>query len=107
MERKKRKSTKGQVISKKADKTVVVIVERKFAHPKFKKVVVSSKKFLVDDSNNLAKVGDFVVIEETRPISKRKYHRIVSVVGQAKVHNKELPKMKALKEEKESDTATV
>lgn len=62
----------GTVVSDKNDKTVVVLVERRFTHPLFKKTVRRSKKYKAHDENNLCKVGDLVSIEETRPISKDK-----------------------------------
>ncbi|KQT60229.1 MULTISPECIES: 30S ribosomal protein S17 [unclassified Aureimonas] len=62
----------GTVVSDKNDKTVVVLVERRFTHPLFKKTVRRSKKYKAHDEGNLCKVGDVVSIEETRPISKDK-----------------------------------
>ncbi len=62
----------GTVVSDKNDKTVVVLVERRFTHPLFKKTVRRSKKYKAHDDMNLCKVGDQVSIEETRPISKDK-----------------------------------
>jgi small subunit ribosomal protein S17 len=75
-----RKERVGQVISNKMGKTIVVRVERRFPHPRFKKVVTGYKKFYAHDEKNEAKVGDRVRIEETRPISKLKRWRLVSVV---------------------------
>ena len=62
------------------NKTIVVRVERRFQHPKFKKVVTSFKKFYAHDEKNEAKVGDVVLIAETRPLSKTKSWRLVQVV---------------------------
>ena len=62
----------GTVLSDKNEKTVVVLVERRFTHPLFKKTVRRSKKYKAHDENNQCKVGDVVSIEETRPISKDK-----------------------------------
>lgn len=75
-----RKERTGEVISDKMDKTIVVRVERRFQHPKFKKVVTSFKKFYAHDEKNEAKVGDVVLIAETRPLSKTKSWRLVQVV---------------------------
>jgi small subunit ribosomal protein S17 len=75
-----RKERTGEVISDKMDKTIVVRVERRFQHPKFKKVVTSFKKFYAHDEKNEAKVGDVVLITETRPLSKSKSWRLVQVV---------------------------
>ena len=75
-----RKQRTGEVISDKMDKTIVVRVERRFQHPRFKKVVTSFKKFYAHDEKNEAKVGDVVLIAETRPLSKTKSWRLVQVV---------------------------
>jgi small subunit ribosomal protein S17 len=75
-----RKDRVGEVISNKMAKTIVVRVERRFAHPKFKKVVTGYKKFYAHDEKSEARVGDRVRIEETRPISKTKRWRLVEVV---------------------------
>ncbi len=78
-----RKERVGEVISNKMNKTIVVRVERRFPHPKFKKVVTGYKKFYAHDEKNEAKVGDRVRIEETRPLSKTKRWRLVEVVERA------------------------
>lgn len=78
-----RKERVGEVISNKMGKTIVVRVERRFPHPRFKKVVTGYKKFYAHDEKNEAKVGDRVCIEETRPISKLKRWRLVAVVEKA------------------------
>ncbi len=75
-----RKERIGEVISTKMAKTIIVRVERRFAHPRFKKVVTGYKKFYAHDEKSEAKVGDRVKIEETRPLSKTKRWRLVSVV---------------------------
>jgi small subunit ribosomal protein S17 len=78
-----RKERLGRVISDKMDKTIVVSVERRFPHPRFKKVVRSFKKFYAHDEKNEAKAGDLVVIEETRPTSKLKRWRLTQVIERA------------------------
>ncbi len=75
-----RKERLGEVISNKMAKTIIVQVERRYAHPKFKKVVTGYKKFYAHDEKGQAKVGDKVRIEETRPLSKSKRWRLVEVV---------------------------
>ena len=75
-----RKERVGEVISNKMAKTIIVRVERRFAHPRFKKVVTGYKKFYAHDEKSEAKVGDRVRIEETRPLSKTKRWRLVEVV---------------------------
>ncbi len=62
----------GTVVSDKNDKTVVVVVERRFMHPLLKKVIRRSKKYHAHDEGNAFKIGDSVRIQECRPISKNK-----------------------------------
>ena len=76
----KRKTQMGLVVSNKMDKTVVVKVERKFIHPKFKKVVKSSRKYSVHDEKNECCPGDFISIRETRPLSKTKRWRLIEII---------------------------
>ena len=78
-----RKERVGEVISAKMNKTIVVEVQRRFAHPVFKKVVTEFKKFYVHDEKSEAKSGDRVRIVETRPLSKLKRWRLVEVVDRA------------------------
>ena len=75
-----RKERVGEVIANKMAKTITVRVERRFPHPKFKKVVTGYKKFYAHDEKSEAKVGDRVRIQETRPLSKTKRWRLVEVV---------------------------
>jgi small subunit ribosomal protein S17 len=82
-ERGRRKERVGEVVSNKMAKTIVVRVERRFAHPRFKKVVTAYKKFYAHDEQGAAKPGDRVRIEETRPLSKLKRWRLVEVVTRA------------------------
>jgi len=70
----------GTVVSDANDKTVTVLVERRFMHPMVKKVVRRSKKYRAHDENNTFKVGDIVRIEECRPISKNKSWTVISDV---------------------------
>ena len=75
-----RKERVGDVISNKMAKTIVVRVQRRFPHPRFKKVVTAYSKFYAHDEKAEAKVGDKVRIEETRPLSRLKRWRLVAVV---------------------------
>ena len=75
-----RKERVGDVISNKMAKTIVVRVQRRFPHPRFKKVVTAYSKFYAHDEKAEAKVGDKVRIEETRPLSKLNRWRLGSVV---------------------------
>src|SRR5256884_8151934 len=79
-DRGKRKERTGEVISNKMAKTIIVRVERRFPHPKYKKVVTGYKKLYAHDEKGEAKVGDRVRIEETRPLSKTKRWRLMEVV---------------------------
>jgi small subunit ribosomal protein S17 len=79
----KRKERVGEVIANKMAKTIVVRVERRFAHPKYKKVVTGYKKLYAHDEKGEAQVGDRVRLEETRPFSKTKRWRLVAVVARA------------------------
>jgi small subunit ribosomal protein S17 len=67
----------GAVVSDANDKTITVLVERRFMHPMVKKVVRRSKKYRANDENNNFKVGDVVRIEECRPISKNKSWKVI------------------------------
>jgi small subunit ribosomal protein S17 len=80
VDRGNRKERVGEVISNKMSKTIVVRVERRFPHPKYKKVVTGFKKFYAHDEKSEAKMGDRVRIVETRPLSKTKCWRLVEVV---------------------------
>lgn len=84
MERNSRKVFAGVVVSTKMNKTIVVEVERKYLHPLYKKQVISHKKYHVHDEKQEAKVGDFVRIIETRPISKTKFYRLQKITVKAK-----------------------
>ncbi len=75
-----RKERLGKVLSNKMTKTIVVSVERRYPHPKYKKVVTAYSKFYAHDEKSEAKVGDLVLIEETRPLSKLKRWRLTEVV---------------------------
>ena len=76
----KKKTMTGFVISNKMDKTIVVRVERRFSHPVFKKVVKTTKKYKVHDEKNECLEGDFVLIQETRPLSKQKRWRLLNII---------------------------
>ncbi len=70
----------GVVISDKMDKTIVVSVERIKRHPKYKKRYKESRKFKVHDEKNEAKVGDKIIFEECRPISKEKRWMLARII---------------------------
>ena len=72
-----KKQLKGKVIRDKNEKTVVVLVKRRYAHPFFKKVITSSKKYHAHDENNKFKIGDNVKIIESIPYSKKKRWKVI------------------------------
>jgi len=74
----------GRVVSDKMDKTVTVLVERRVAHPLYKKYVRRSTKLHVHDENNECRVGDIIAITAMRPLSKTKAWRLVNVVERAR-----------------------
>jgi small subunit ribosomal protein S17 len=75
-----RKERTGRVLSAKMAKTIVVEVQRRFAHPRYKKVITAYAKFYAHDEKSEAKVGDLVMIQETRPLSKLKRWRLTKVL---------------------------
>ena len=82
--RNNRRTKIGVVVSDKMDKTCVVAVVSNVKHPLYKKVVKVTKKFKVHDENETCKVGDYVEIMETRPISKTTHFRVLRIVERAK-----------------------
>lgn len=73
-----RRILEGKVVSDKMDKTITVMVERRFMHPVYKKYVKRTDKYAAHDENNAFKSGDKVQIQECRPISKRKTWRVIT-----------------------------
>ena len=82
-ERNLRKTRTGKVISNKMDKTIVVAVQDNVKHPLYNKIVKRTYKLKAHDENNEAKIGDKVVIMETRPLSATKRFRLVEIVEKA------------------------
>lgn len=78
-----RKTKVGRVVSDRMDKTIVVSVERLTRHRLYKRVMKASTKFAAHDEQNEAKIGDTVLIEESRPLSATKRWRLVSVLSRA------------------------
>jgi small subunit ribosomal protein S17 len=83
-QRGRRKVKIGKVVSNKAEKTIVVAVERQVAHPLYKKYFKKTKKFMAHDEQNVCGEGDIVRIMETRPLSARKRWRLVEIIEKAK-----------------------
>ena len=83
-ERNLRKTVVGKVVSDKMDKTIVVAGEDSVKHPLYNKIVKRTIKFKAHDENNEAGIGDRVKIMETRPLSKDKRWRLVTIIEKAK-----------------------
>ena len=79
-ERGNRKERVGEVLASKMAKTIIVRVERRFPHPRYKKVVTAYSKFYAHDEKGEARPGDRVRIVETRPLSKIKRWRLVEII---------------------------
>ena len=77
------KTREGVVVSDKMTKTRVVRIERVYRHPRYERVITRSKRLKAHDETNASKVGDRVLIEETRPLSKEKRWRIRQVLASA------------------------
>ncbi|OGC23243.1 30S ribosomal protein S17 [candidate division WOR-1 bacterium RIFOXYB2_FULL_42_35] len=99
-----RKTKQGVVVSNKMEKTVVVLVERKFPHPFYGKIVSAKTKFKAHDEKNECQIGDVVEISETRPISRDKRWRITKIMGKTVIKKQHLPK--TTKKEESGDSAT-
>ena len=84
MERNLRKTRIGKVVSDKMDKTIVVAVENHVKHPLYGKIVKKTYKLKAHDENNECVIGDTVKVMETRPLSKDKRWRLVSIVEKAR-----------------------
>ncbi len=94
------KTLTGRVSSDKADKTIVVKVSARKTHPLYRKQYTVTTKFMAHDEKNEAKIGDLVVIAETRPISARKRFALSEIVERAGIeHVDEVPEILAPKVE--------
>jgi len=80
---KTKKVKQGSVISNKMDKSIVVLVERKVRHKLYGKYITRSVKYMAHDSSNDCNIGDTVLIEECRPLSKNKRWRVRSIIERA------------------------
>ncbi len=79
-----RKILEGRVVSNKADKTIVVRIERHVQHPLYKKYYKKSKKVMAHDENNECRIGDLVRVAESRPLSRRKRWILKDIIERAK-----------------------
>ncbi|HPD01950.1 MAG TPA: 30S ribosomal protein S17 [Eubacteriales bacterium] len=84
MERNLRKTKTGIVVSDKMDKTIVLVIEERVKHPLYKKIVKRTKRLKAHDESNAAGIGDKVLVEETRRLSKDKCWRLVEILDKAK-----------------------
>jgi small subunit ribosomal protein S17 len=84
MERKKRKIKVGWVVSNKMQKTVVVAIDRLLRHPRYNRVIKRTSKLYAHDGKNQCRIGDKILVMETRPFSKLKRWRVVEVLEKAK-----------------------
>lgn len=84
MERNRRKTRVGKVVSDGMDKTAVVVIDRLVKHPTYKRYVRRRKKYTIHDQENTCRIGDTVRFMETRPLSKSKRWRLIEVVERAK-----------------------
>lgn len=100
----KRKDFIGIVISDKMNKTIIVRTKRMSKHPKYGRVITQFNKFKVHDENNTAKIGDAVSIRETRPLSKDKRYRLISVIKKAALQAVELKDEALLTKPEQPDT---
>ena len=85
-----RKTRSGTVVSDRQQKTIVVRVERRAAHPKYHKVMTLAKKYYAHDENSEARAGDLVKIMECRPLSKLKRWRLVAILQRATTDRQEV-----------------
>ena len=84
MERNRRKTRVGIVVSYKMDKTIVVAIKDNVRHPLYNKIIKRTIKLKAHDEENTCNIGDTVEIMETRPLSKDKRWRLVNVIERAK-----------------------
>jgi small subunit ribosomal protein S17 len=73
----------GIVISNKMEKTIVVKIENRYPHPIYSKILMKTKKYLAHDELSECKIGDQVLVEECRPLSKRKRWKLVKILSKS------------------------
>lgn len=84
MERNRRKTRIGRVVSNKMDKSITIAVDRQIKHPIYGKFITKTTKYMAHDDTNDANIGDIVRIMETRPLSRRKNWRLTQILERAK-----------------------
>ncbi|MCA9348534.1 30S ribosomal protein S17 [Candidatus Saccharibacteria bacterium] len=85
------KTLQGTVVSDVNNKTIIVNVATSKNHPLYKKRYTTTKKYAAHDEKNQAKIGDIVIISETRPVSKQKTWKLDKIVGQAEMKHQDAP----------------
>jgi small subunit ribosomal protein S17 len=75
-----KKERVGIVVSNKPEKTIVVVIQRRYQHPKYGKILIKSKRYMAHDEKNEAKSGDLVLLEETAPISRWKRWNLKKII---------------------------
>lgn len=70
----------GIVASNKSEKTIIILVQMRYQHPKYKKTVLKTKRYMAHDEENQCNPGDIVLVEESRPISKQKHWRLKKIL---------------------------
>lgn len=70
----------GVVVSNKPEKTIVVVIQQRYQHPKYGKILIKSKRYMAHDENNEAKSGDLVLLEESAPISRCKKWNLKKII---------------------------
>lgn len=77
----------GIVVSNKMQKTVVVKIESRFSHPAYSKIIIKTKNYMVHDESNECNIGDQVLIEESRPLSKKKRWKLAKIISKSSLIN--------------------
>ena len=75
----------GIVISNKMQKTIVVKIEKRYPHPLYSKTLIKTKKYLAHDEQNICQIGDQVLVQECRPLSRRKRWKLIQVLSNSSV----------------------
>jgi len=70
----------GTVVSNKMDKTIVIVIENRYSHPLYSKIMKKTKRFMAHDEKNECKIGDRVIVEETRPLSAKKRWELKTII---------------------------
>ena len=70
----------GTVVSNKMDKTIVIVIENRYSHPLYSKILKKTKRFMAHDEKNECKIGDRVIVHETRPLSAKKRWELKTII---------------------------